>query len=129
MLKNHKGFTLIEVIAVLVILSILIAVATPRYVALVQEAKISAAQAEVAEIKSTLNLAYGRVFVRTGFPPAAGVVVLQEAGFADGVAQNVGTAPDIWNVTLTGAGTSVNVSVNNRNGDVGYAAAGIWNMP
>ena len=129
MTKNQKGFTLIEVIAVLVILGVLVAVAAPRYVALVQEAKISAAQAEIAEMKSTLNLAYARLFIRTGIAPTTGLSVLEEAGFADATAENVGTAPDVWNVTLTGSGTSVLVSVNNRNGDSEYTASGTWNMP
>jgi len=129
MIRNQKGFTLIEVIAVLVILGILVAVAAPRYVALVQEAKIAAAQAEVAEMKSTLNLAYARLFIRNGTAPATGVAVLEEAGFSDAAAGNVGVAPDLWNVTLTGAGTSVSISVNNRNGDSDYTANGTWNMP
>ncbi len=129
MLKNHKGFTLIEVIAVLVILSILVSVAVPRYIALVQDAKISAAQAQVAEMKATFNLAYARLFVRNGFAPATGVLVLQEAGFVDGMPGGVGNAPDLWNVTLTGSGTSVNITVNNRNGDTEYTASGTWNMP
>jgi len=129
MIRNQKGFTLIEVIAVLVILGILVAVAAPRYVALVQEAKIAAAQAEVAEMKSTLNLAYARLFIRNGAAPATGVAVLEEAGFSDAAADNVGAVPDLWNVTLTGAGTSVNISVNSRNSDSEYTASGTWNMP
>ena len=129
MTKNQKGFTLIEVIAVLVILGVLVAVAAPRYVALVQESKIAAAQAEVAEMKSTLNLAYARLCIRTGIAPTTGLSVLEEAGFADAAAENVGTAPDVWSVTLTGSGTSVLVSVNNRNGDSEYTASGTWDMP
>jgi len=129
MMKNQKGFTLIEVIAVLVILGILAAVAAPRYVALVQEAKISAAQAEIAEMKSTLSLAYARLFISTGIAPTTGLSVLEEAGFADATAENVGAAPDVWSVTLTGSGASVLISVNNRNGDNEYTASGSWNMP
>ena len=61
--------------------------------------------------------------------PTTGLSVLEEAGFADATAENVGTAPDVWNVTLTGSGTSVLVSGNNRNGDSEYTASGNWNMP
>jgi MSHA pilin protein MshA len=56
MLKSEQGFTLIEVVAVLVILGILIVVAVPRYIDLIKQAKISSAHVEVAEMKSTLNL-------------------------------------------------------------------------
>ncbi len=128
-MRNQKGFTLIEIIAVLVILGILAAVAVPRYLDLAQDAKAQAAQAQVAEMKSTLNLAYARIFIRTGSAPTTGGAVIAEAGFTAGTAQDVGTAPDIWNVTLTGAGAAVTVTINNRNGDTGYSATGTWNIP
>jgi prepilin-type N-terminal cleavage/methylation domain-containing protein len=127
MLKNEKGFTLIEIIAVLVILGILAAVAVPKYIDLSAQAKISAAQSEVAELKSTLNLGYYRFFMANGYAPTTGASVLAAASLS-GVA-TVGTAPDVWGVSLTSGATNVVASVLSRNADTGYTASGTWNIP
>ncbi len=54
-LKNQHGFTLIEIIAVLVLLGILAAVAVPKYVNLQADAKNKAAEGAVAEGVSQIN--------------------------------------------------------------------------
>jgi prepilin-type N-terminal cleavage/methylation domain-containing protein len=128
MLKNEKGFTLIEIIAVLVILGVLAAVAVPKYIDMVAQAKKSAAAGEVAELKSSLNLAWARLFLTNGTAPTVGGDVITNIGFVSGTATNIGLAPDIWNVTLT-AGTPVLIAVNARNADSFYIAAGSWNIP
>jgi len=48
-LKNQKGFTLIEIIAVLIILGILAAIAVPKYMSLTQDAADKACIQGVAE--------------------------------------------------------------------------------
>ena len=53
--SNQKGFTLIEIIAVLVILGILAAVAIPRFMDLTSVASDKAAMQAVAEGKSRLS--------------------------------------------------------------------------
>ncbi|WP_197743244.1 type IV pilin protein [Desulfosarcina ovata] len=54
-LKNQKGFTLVEIIAVLVILGILAAVAIPKYFDLQSEARLKALDAALAEGVGRVN--------------------------------------------------------------------------
>jgi prepilin-type N-terminal cleavage/methylation domain-containing protein len=58
--SNQKGFTLIEIIAVLVILGILAAVAIPRFMDLTDVASNKAAMQAVAEGKSRLSNQFAR---------------------------------------------------------------------
>lgn len=57
---NQKGFTLIEIIAVLVILGILAAVAIPRFMDLTSVASDKAAMQAVSEGKSRLSNQFAR---------------------------------------------------------------------
>ena len=58
--KSRKGFTLIEVIAVLVLLGILTAVAVPKYIDMSEQAKVKAIEAGVAELNSREALQWGQ---------------------------------------------------------------------
>lgn len=68
---NQRGFTLVEIIAVLIILGILSAVAVPRYMSLTVDAKNSAAQAAVAEGKARVNQQAASYLLQNGTLPAA----------------------------------------------------------
>jgi prepilin-type N-terminal cleavage/methylation domain-containing protein len=57
-MKQNAGFTLIEIIAVLVILGIMIAVAVPKYVDLQTNAQFRALDAGVAEVNGRENLSW-----------------------------------------------------------------------
>lgn len=54
--KNQKGFTLIEILVVVMILGLLISLAAPRLIGRTDDAKVVKARADIAAIEQALNL-------------------------------------------------------------------------
>lgn len=118
MKRNQKGFTLIEIIAVLVILGILAAIAIPKYFDLQDEAKQKALNGALAEGVGRINAQFGKQAI-AGQAPSA--IVYDNAalgtdagdftlGYAGGSAA---TGTRVITVTATGkAGTSIGTAAS-----------------
>jgi len=57
--SNQRGFTMIELVVVIVILGILAAFALPRYMGLENQARVAALNGMEGSIRSAANMAHG----------------------------------------------------------------------
>jgi prepilin-type N-terminal cleavage/methylation domain-containing protein len=62
---SEKGFTLVEIIAVMVILSVMAAVAIPRYLSLDESARQRAIDAGIAELNGRETLTWSNIKITT----------------------------------------------------------------
>lgn len=106
LLENEEGFTLVEIIAVLVILGILAAVAIPKYFDLQSDARQKAMDAAMAEAVGRVNGRFGKALLGGSAPNEI-----------DYQAANIGSDMGDFMLTLTsGAGTG--------SGDIGIRVEG-----
>ena len=110
MLRDQRGFTLIEIIAVLVILGILAAVAIPKYFDMQGQAQGKAVEGGLAALAMTASQDYATQLLvgtatATSYAPAAATVTVGDftgtIANAAGVITVTATAGPTWFATST----------------------------
>ena len=117
MKAQQQGFTLVELVVVLVVLGILAAVAIPKYVSYTTEARTAALNGLAGAIRSSVALVQSR-YVATG-------QTTSPVTLADGSNVVVSTGANGGIPTVAAAGIEAAV---NQTGFTFVPATGVWNF-
>ena len=123
MFRNEKGFTLIEIIAVLVILGILAAVAIPKYLSMMDQSRQAAAQTAIAELKARASNYYASQTLSAAAAPTT------NAGVLASVTANLDLGSDFV-AAASGNGSNIIITITSEKGTVlSPVVSGTWYFP
>lgn len=112
-LKNEKGLTLVELLAVIVILGIIAAIAVPSIGNIVENSRVKAIKADALMVLSAAEMYY------IDNPDATSPVTikaLKDAGFLDDYGSFAGVETSATGVTLVSTGTGNTLTADGKNG-------------
>lgn len=129
------GFTMVEIIAVLVIIGIMAAVSAPKFTNMINLTRQKAAMAGINEAKASLSRAYSLAYVENGGAQPSVENVISVLNFIDGTLPEEDVIFGDIRVDLTaGAGNGVLITVDQYNesdwgASKGAAPSDTWFLP